>query len=155
MSDLFDGLRRYEEEFNKRAQRGLAKAGMRCLRDCVMDMPTAPVDEGTLRGSGFVFVGNRLIGTSKDQAGPKAKPTPATELSDVIIHNNLTATIGFNTPYAAYQHEGHRADGSHPVTQYKEPSAGPKFLENKLNGNRDDYMAIVAAEIRGSGGTVA
>jgi hypothetical protein len=152
MSDLLDGLRRFENEFKRRVERGLAKAGMRCLRDCVMDMPTVPVDEGTLRGSGSVFVGNRLVGTSEKRG---SGGTPATEIGATLARNNLTATIGFNTPYAAYQHEGHRADGSHSVTEYTEPSAGPKFLENKLNGNRDDYMAIIAAEIRGSGGTVA
>lgn len=140
--DLAMGLAEYERRFLAGARRGLGQAGLAILADAVMDMPTVPLKEGTLRGSGSVFVDGKLLATSPG-AG-----TPATDAGDLNRPGTLEALVGFNTPYAAYQHEGMRKDGTHVVRNYSEPSSGVKFLENKLNANRDKYLAILNGEIR-------
>lgn len=126
-------------------ERGLGQAGMQLMRDAAMELPTIPHKEGTLRGSGSVFVENRLIGTS-EQMGPGGRP--ARDHSEPTPAGEKSAVVGFNTPYAAYQHEGMRADGTHAVKQYSEESAGPKFLERKMSEFREDYLGIVAENIR-------
>ncbi|MDX9975327.1 MAG: minor capsid protein, partial [FCB group bacterium] len=123
------------------ARQGMAKAGMALLRDCIMDPDTVPLEEGTLRASGMVFVEDQLIGTSKDLGADG----PLTEIG-VPRKNTVTVTVGFNSPYAVYQHEGMRKDGSFVVENYSEPGSGPKFLENKLAENAEDYMRLAAQE---------
>ena len=125
----------------------LHQAGMQLLNDAVMEEPTVPLDEGTLRGSGSVFVQDQLVGTSRDLG---ANGTPATEHSEGN-KRELVAVVGFNTPYAAYQHEGVRADGTHVVENYSEAGSGRKFLETPLKNHRKEYMGIVAERIRQSG----
>jgi hypothetical protein len=136
-------------QMEEAARRGLAKAGMRLVRDAVMEVPKVPYEEGTLRGSGSVFVSGKLVDTTQnmDPGG-----TPATVLNEPVSANTLEAVVGYNTPYAAYQHEGIRQDGTHEVKNYTEPGAGAKFLERKMSENRDDYMAIIAHEIKRGGG---
>ena len=57
--------------------KGLGKAGHALMNDAIMDMPAVPLDEGTLRGSGSVFVGSDLVAVAQNVGG---NPTPATEL---------------------------------------------------------------------------
>lgn len=64
------------------------------------------------------------------------------------IPKTMSASVGFNTPYAAYQHEGERQDGSHKVENYKHSGTGAKFLEKPLFENAKDYMGVVSREIR-------
>ena len=126
------------------AERGMGQAGMQLLRDANMEEPTVPHKEGTLAGSGSVFVQNNLI-----HAGTT---TPATDHGEQLKDGQLVAIVGFNTPYAAYQHEGMRQDGSHVVKSYTPGrGAGPKFLEKKLLENKELYMKIVAKAIEKAG----
>jgi hypothetical protein len=60
----------------------------------------------------------------------------------------MTASVGYNTPYAAYQHEGERKDGTQKVENYQHTGTGAKFLEKPLFENSKDYMAILSREIR-------
>lgn len=142
--DLGDFEKKMGELQNKIApeavERAMALAGMQALNDAVMDSPTVPLDEGTLRGSGSVFVNNKLIGTS-DQNVHTGNPTPAKQHSEFIPPGAVIAVVGFNTPYAARLHE-------HPKYNFAEPGSGGKFLSHKLTNNRNDYMRIVARAIR-------
>ncbi len=119
-------------------KRGMGKAGLVLMNDCLRQVPTVPKDEGTLRGSGSVFVDNKLIKTSADMGNGG---TPATAMSDAVKQGVSVATVGFNTPYAARLHE-------HPEFEFKEPSAGGKFEEEPMNRNRMKYMQIVATELQ-------
>ena len=59
--------------------------------------------------------------------------------------------IGWNTPYAAYTHEGIRKDRTHKIKHWTEPSSGPKYLESKMIRNKDRYTEIIANAIREGG----
>ena len=48
--------------------------------------------------------------------------------------------VGYNTVYAAYQHEGHRADGSHVITHYQGGRKG-KYLEDPIRNNLDTFKS--------------
>lgn len=121
----------------KLAERGFARAGMQFLNDTIMQRPTVPIREGWLRGSGSIFVQNRLVGVSSH--GKKGKAN--TEHSESIKGGEIAAVVGFNTPYAARLHEG---EGM----KFVEPSAGAKFLESKMSKNKNLYMKITANTIK-------
>lgn len=53
---------------------------------------------------------------------------PAQEIEDP------EAIVGYNTPYAAYQHEGHRRDGTHIIKNYQGGRKG-KYLEDPIRNN--------------------
>jgi hypothetical protein len=128
----------------KVAERAMALAGLRLLRDSIMEMPTVPRDTGTLRGSGSVLVQNKHF-MSADPVG--GNPTPATAGDAKLGRGEIVAQVGFNTPYAAYQHEGVRMDGTRQVTDYTEPGSGSKFLERPLLQNAAAYKAIIGKAI--------
>lgn len=46
--------------------------------------------------------------------------------------------VGYNTVYAAYQHEGVRADGSHVVTHWQ-AGRKKKYLEDPIRNNLDTF----------------
>ena len=126
-------------------EKGMSQAGFLWLRDSIMEINRVPLDKGPLRGSGSVFVGNTLIGTSA-KAGAAVKLNedgdgePATELSQRDWFGRMILTVGFNTAYAAYQHEGIRMDGTHIVKLYQHSGTGKKFLTGKMVGNGYHYL---------------
>jgi hypothetical protein len=144
--DLFDGLMRYKRETEAAILRGMKKAGLALLRDCINEVP---LKQSTLRGSSSVFVDDALVSTGADLG--YSEGTPATDGGQPPQPGRIVTTVGFNTPYAAYQHEGMRKDGSHVVRNYSEPDTGPKFIENRL-AQGGEYLGIVAAEIKKGGG---
>ena len=121
-----------------RARVGLGTAGMQLMNDCVMQIPTVPLREGMLRGSGSVHVENDLIGVSKDLLG---NGTPAIGNVMNLTPNQLVAIIGFNTHYAAYMHE-------HPEFNFTTPGSGGKFMEIPMSVNKTLYIGIIARKIR-------
>ena len=127
----------------KGIEQGLAQAGLQLMSDAIDEAPSVPLDESTLQGSGSVFVGNKLIGTSQDRAGGKGKPTPNRHLSGADQRQETVATVGFNTPYAARLHE-------HPEFAFQQNKGheGGKFLEYKLFANGKRYFDIVAHNIK-------
>lgn len=137
--DFEDGVKAADKRVLAAAERGVALAAMRLLRDCVMDMPKVPHDEGTLRGSGSVFVDNKLVQTSEAMTDG-GKPTPARNFDQQLAEDVIRGVVGFNTPYAARLHE-------HPEYTFTEAGTGGKYLERKMNENRPRYMAIIRAEI--------
>jgi len=44
-------------------EKGLGVAVLQLLNDCIMEVPTVPIKEGWLRGSGSAFVQNKLQDT--------------------------------------------------------------------------------------------
>ncbi|MDD5585025.1 MAG: hypothetical protein PHV55_08230 [Candidatus Omnitrophica bacterium] len=126
-----------KETYPELIKKGLARAMFNLMRDCVMQAPTVPIREGWLRGSASIFVQNKLVGVS-----PYGKPGFATtNLAAAITAGKYVGTIIFNTPYAAKIHEG-------IGFKFREPSAGPKYLEAKLMGNGRSYMQEIADTIK-------
>lgn len=145
MGNFVDSMLQMSDNMVKACERGAGKAASALLNDTIMEMPAVPLEEGTLRGSGSVFVQNELTQTAPNTGGT---PTPATIGDETLTPDVVTAVVGFNTPYAAYQHEGVRADGTHVVVNYTHSGTGKKFLEKKLFDNENDYVAIVAKEVK-------
>jgi len=121
--------------------RALGRAGMLLLRDAVLEPPTVPHREGTLRGSGSVHVeiGGR-VGTSQTLPGAEGGQ-PANQVNVGSKETVRIAVIGFNTPYAARLHE-------HPEYHFREESAGGKYLESKMLQFKEDYFQEIADAIK-------
>lgn len=158
ISEFFGWLENFSEDVQKAVYRGTGKAVSLLLNDATTEIPAAPLDEGTLRGSGSAFVNNQLVATNPKTGG---EPTPATEDDEKIPPDMFVGVVGFNTPYAAYQHEGRRrggagqfrgagvAGGKYVVKNYTHSGVGPKFLEKKMVDNFETYQAVVGNEVRG------
>lgn len=145
ISELVKGIEVFDKRAAQALYQGAGQAASALLNDAITKSPAVPEDEGTLRGSGSAFVNNNLVDTAKDVGG---HPTPASKLDDPIVPGTITGTVGFNTPYAAYQHEGERQDGTHKVQNYTHSGTGAKFLEKPLFENAQDYKAVVAKALR-------
>ena len=142
MKDMQDGLRELDLLMRQTAEKALAQAGMRLLKDCMMEVPKVPHDEGTLRGSGSVHINGIFIASSEEHGGPKGKPTPMTEnFAKQLAQNEIAATVAFNTPYASHLHE-------HPEYNFTEAGCGGKYMERKLYGNADRYARIIQRVFR-------
>lgn len=93
-----------------------------------------PIRFGTLRGSGSVFVGKKLIGIAPNEGGD---PTPATSFQGP----DWTITIVYNTSYAAKMHEWKGGWG--PYTT-QDGSAGAKWIEKHIDADGPLAMAGLA-----------
>lgn len=149
MTDLVAGLKEYRRRMEAAARVGMAQAGARLLSDCIMELPTVPMKETTLRGSGSVIIDGTCTMTAAELGYTDG--TPATEVSEAdfpVEADKIRAVVGFNSPYAAYQHEGMRKDASYVVENYSEPGSGAKFIQDKLAENAEDYIAVAAAGMK-------
>ncbi len=120
------------------AEKGMGRALLNLMNDCIMEVPTVPLKEGFLRGSASIFVNNKLVGVS--QHGQARYATNVASMT--IPHNSMLGVVGFNAPYAARLHEG-------VDFMFTEPSSGPKFLESKIQKNRKHYLETIANTIKG------
>jgi len=119
-------------------EQGLGRAGLQLLTDAVIQEPTAPLDEGWLRGSASLFVGGK-----KKAVPPKGRKGKEANSDDTRQgKGDNIAVAGFNVPYAARLHEEH-------WTPRREKSSGRKYLEKKLIGNRQTYFKIMANALKG------
>lgn len=50
--------------------------------------------------------------------------------------------VGYNTVYAAFQHEGMRADGTHVVTNWQD-GRKKKYLEDPIRNNLDTFQEFL------------
>lgn len=143
----FDGKfkKLWKETIPSLQEKGMGRAMLVLMGDCVNETPTVPLDEGWLRGSASVFVQGKFVADSSNQS--RAKGGKATNsIDEKITKHEIRGSIGFNTPYAARLHEG-------IDFKFKEPSSGPKFLEAKLFRNGNSYLHEIAdAIIEGSTG---
>lgn len=71
------------------------------------------------------------IGTDKNRKNQGAR----LQNSGAIDDRKEESIVGYNTVYAAYQHEGMRKDGSHVVRRYSNPRSRRKFLEDPIKNN--------------------
>ena len=106
-----------------------------------------PIMFGVLRGSGSVFVGNKLIGDSK-AFGRDGRPNTSYSAKPNQI------TIGFNTAYAARMHE-HLAPYGSPdrivgkvlqpgPTSQQSGDTGGKYLERHLQADGETLVKLWA-----------
>lgn len=124
-------------------EKGIGRAMLDLMNDCVMEVPTVPLKEGWLRGSASIFVQNKFVTTS--EGSPMARAGKAIrDYVENITAGRFVGLIGFNTPYAAKMHEG-------IDFKFSEPSSGPKYLESKMVSKKVHYMQVVATTIREGG----
>jgi hypothetical protein len=112
---LEEAMRRRKEG----AARGLLAGAEAILGASIQD---APIEEGTLRGSGHLEPGERppdRVGKAHVRERPTAK--------GVV----LEIEVVFSTVYAAYQHEGISRFTGKPL-QYTDPTAKPKYLQRNV-----------------------
>jgi hypothetical protein len=140
-SDMISKLKLVSKKITgELAERGMGRATLQLLNDSIIEIPTVPIKYGWLRGSGSIFVQNKLAGVST--AG---KPGMAATMSDEPIKpGDVVGLCCFNAPYCARLHE---SVGFH----FTEPSSGPKFLESKLHRNKERYFLILANTIKEGG----
>lgn len=135
VTGFIENLTKAQTVMRSAMERGMEKAVTQLLDDTINESPGVPLRDGPLRDSGTAYVGeNRVAGGSTPLYGG----APAGE---------VTGTVVFDGPYAAYQHEGMRADGSHVVKNYTTAGTGAKYLETKLVTHRDKYLGIIAGEM--------
>ncbi|KKL61330.1 hypothetical protein LCGC14_2196390, partial [marine sediment metagenome] len=74
-----------------------------------------------------------------------------------ITNKEISIKAGYDSEYAAYQHEGERKDGSHKVNKKNYTTTkgagqpGPKFMLSKMAQYGRKYIGIVAEVIRRKG----
>ena len=120
------------------AEKGVGLAMLQLHNDMLMEEPTAPLDEGFLRGSISAFVQNVRINLPKDV---NAKTNnEVLSINEKLNKNVILGFIGVNVPYAARWHE--------VPARFKEESAGNKYLEIKLANNQDRYIKIIGNAIK-------
>jgi hypothetical protein len=124
-------------------EKGLGRAMLDLMNDCVMEVPTVPLKEGWLRGSASIFVQNKFVADSTSLPMARAGKAIKSYIENIMA-GNFVGLIGFNTSYAAKLHE---SVGYH----FSEPSSGPKYLESKMISKRSVYMADIANTIREGG----
>lgn len=130
------------DEAGRAGVEAVGKAALQLLNDAVMQEPTVPIDEGTLRASGSVHVNGDLEATSPYGEGGTPNEGVDETSSNYGEHRGvLRSTVGFNTPYAAVLHEGEGLN-------FTEPGSGAKYLSSKVDSNADDYRKIMAAVIK-------
>ena len=105
-------------------------------------MRDAPVDEGTLRGSGSaaVYADGRAVarrGFREVSSEPAENPERFEMQEGRALHEGglgdaVVGEVGFNTPYALAQHE--RLDFNHPK------GGKAKYLEDNLKERADRYQ---------------
>lgn len=102
------------------------EAGAALIRDSQDEAPQVPWKKGHLRASAFI-----------------EKPQ--------IDGDGIFVDVGYDMPYAAYQHEGQRKDGSHVIKKWttgRVSSPGIKFLEKKMIKNSGKYLKEMANYLR-------
>jgi len=142
------------EEDIERVQEGLEKAEEIAIQAAIDEivnivydllgegMRKAPVDEGTLRGSGLAKVNDDQVAHTEKVSEGTAKLVRDYQAGNISLQrlmNELIGEVVFNTPYATYQHE--EMDLNHPK------GGEAKYLENPLKENAQMYIKGLAEAI--------
>jgi hypothetical protein len=144
--DFDAGILRWEREYHAAMVTGMGRAAAMLLKDAKDDIPTVPQELGNLRGSGSVFVNNELVVAEREAAG-----TPAMSDHVAIGAGEIIARVGFNTVYAAVQHEGRWETGplaGVEIQKYTTPGSGKFFLLEKMARYHDRYIRAAVAYAR-------
>ncbi|HOY09612.1 MAG TPA: hypothetical protein PLB05_06000 [Candidatus Omnitrophota bacterium] len=137
-------LREFDELAMSGAEEGIGAALLQLKHDSIMERPTAPIDEGFLRGSASIFVQNKEV-EQPEIPGEKTDFKLRT-FSMSLEDSKIIGVLGFNVPYAARWHE--------VPANFQEPSAGNKYVETKMVLNRKIYKEIVINRIKKSLGII-
>ena len=141
---LTAGIKKLAKKNKKILFKAEKAGGLVLLNNIVNGSPKSqkrpPIKTGHLRGSGSVFVGSQLVGTSDKVNGQGYPNRTHREKEDVI-------TVGFDTPYAARVHE---------IDVYEKPSkysmqdniTGGKFVEDHIKADRKELFKFIATMIR-------
>jgi hypothetical protein len=127
-----------------------AAVGLQLLNFVVNGSPkntiVPPLDTGLLRGSGSVFIGSTFLGFSPKVNGEGTPNTSHSEKEGVI-------TVGFNTSYAARQHENLSPAGDFYPGKKSIISGdvAGKFLESHLKTDGQELMRLYARLIKKGG----
>ncbi len=133
------GMKRLAKRFPKRAIIGLGKAGVQLMYDTIFELPSTPLLDSPLRGSGSVFVNNVLVEVSRF-----GFPDYVTVVCDMPKKpGEQKAIIVFNAPYAAQWHENLPKKG-----RFTEPTAGIHYMSSKMLANNKKYYDIIAESLR-------
>ena len=137
-SSIIKGSEKILRENSKKATRALGIVGLAIVNDAVNQAPKPPVKTGLLRSSHFFQVGNKVVrGEGAEGASTNA--------------DDLELVVGFNTEYAAKQHELYT--GNYPDTEKGRErrswntGSGKKFLSSKIERNRNEYKKILEREL--------
>ena len=140
-----------DRQFPEIITRALGKVGAAIIHDANMEVPATPLKFGYLRSSASAFVNNEHVYTApwivKERGDKEYFPT--TDHTEAIPPNVQQVVVGWNTPYAAAQHEG--TNGVVVFQNYTTEGTSKKFLERKLQENDQLYVKLVADEIKASG----
>lgn len=88
---------------------------------------------------GLFLAAEHVLGES-NQVVPLDEATLQQSGTASVDPPSLTAMVSYDTPYAVVQHE--RLDYRHA------PGRTAKYLENSLNGARQEVAALIVAEVR-------
>jgi hypothetical protein len=93
----------------------------------------------TAAARGLLLAAEHVLGESQQvvplDEGPLMQSGTAS-----VDESSLTAMVSYDTPYAVPQHE--RLDFRHA------PGRTAKYLEGPLNANRNEVLALIAAQMR-------
>jgi hypothetical protein len=132
--DFQNNIKRFiHEVLPSRIEKALAVGAMALHRDCIMVAPTVPFKEGWLRGSGSIHVNGAFYHESQEGKQGFANKDPEGQKGEAIV--------GFNTPYAARMHEG-------VDYNFSETGSGAKYLESKLSMFGNQYVKLMAEELK-------
>lgn len=155
-----DGLNKFFKKIDPEAREKALKAwALQLINITVTGQGNSssrpPIRKGRLRGSGSAFVGSKFVG---DTTFFGKDGTPATNYAE---KNKDTITVGFNTPYAAAQHENLLPKGKKKWVPGGKDGKGAaisggvegKFLENHLKADKEDLLKLYNQIYRKYAGT--
>ena len=99
-----------------------------------------PIRKGILAGSGSVFYGNKLLGTSQ-KSGTGGQPN--TQHNGGKLKGILT--FGFNTNYASRMHNDDSLKPGPYSQQAGNRSPGNEWVQRHLKADANDFLKLVAA----------
>ncbi len=126
LKEVEDNLNEAISEIKGDVGEGIQDVGLDLLRRSIR---LAPVETGTLRGSGYVEFNNTEIAEGNENGGMIVKQKIMKSL------NNPSAEVGFGEEYAAKQHE---------EVEYNHPRGGQaKYLEEPMKENIPKYVKLI------------
>lgn len=143
LDDVVEHLQACVDDMERGSAKGLADAAAYVLSEAA---ERAPVETGDLRGSGYVNLDGTQFAKydqptiTKAEAKQGKKPPPGKLITeDTVADNVIRAEIGFDTPYAAQQHE---------QIYYDHPRGGQaKYLESVLVEESDHILQAIAGGV--------
>jgi hypothetical protein len=133
---------RYDKMFTENDKKARIKTGLQLMNNAINGSPAEsvviPILEGTLRGSGSVFLGSTVVGFSPKVRG-KGDPADQHREKEGVV------TVGFNTAYARRLHEYPFKPG--PVSQ-QSGDVGHKYLTKHLIADKKELMMLYSDFIR-------